>query len=232
MRTSVIVPVLNEEKILRAFLRHLREAAPACEIVVVDGRSDDGSLAIAQELADRAVKSSRGRAVQMNAGAKLAGGDVFWFVHADSVIAPSSLQLIEEALADPKVVGGCFRLRIDSARSIYRVRDAIGNLLVDLTGIALGDRGFFCRREVFLHVGGYPEIAILEDAKFYRNMKRDGRVVQINETILTSSRRYEQLGPATTMLFYALIMLLYVARVPIRVLERMVHAYMKRKITA
>jgi len=83
MRTSVIVPVLNEEKILRAFLRHLREAAPACEIVVVDGRSDDGSLAIAQELADRAVKSSRGRAVQMNAGAKLAGGDVFWFVHAD-----------------------------------------------------------------------------------------------------------------------------------------------------
>ena len=230
MRFSVIVPVLNESRILRQFLQRLRKYASECEIIVVDGKSDDGSLEIAREFADRAIETSRGRALQMNAGAKLATGDAFWFVHADSQIAARSFPAITEALADPTVVGGCFRLRIESTRWIYRFRDAIGNLLVDLTGIALGDRGFFCRRDIFFQAGGYPEISILEDAEFYRLLKRHGRVVQLHEAIGTSPRRYEALSPAITMLFYALIMLLYVARVPIRVLERLVHFYMKRRL--
>jgi rSAM/selenodomain-associated transferase 2 len=230
MRLSVIVPVLNEAAILPGFLQHLRQYAAGCEIIVVDGGSDDDSFAIAEEFADRVLQSVRGRALQMNAGANLATGDALWFVHADSVIAPSSACAIEQALGDPKCVGGCFRLRINSSRWIYRVRDAVGNVLVDLIGIALGDRGFFCRRETFLQVGGYPQIAILEDAEFYRKLKRHGRVVQLREIIRTSSRRYEALGPAPTILFYALIMLLYTARVPIGILERMVRAYMKKRI--
>lgn len=231
-RVSIIVPVLNEAAIIRDFLERMRADAPEAEIIIVDGGSTDGSFEIANKIADRAVQSSRGRAVQMNAGATSASGDVFWFVHADSAIAQSSLASIEKILIDSKVVGGCFRLRIDSLRWIYRIRDALGNLLVDLTGIALGDRGFFCRRETFLEVGGYPEISILEDAEFYRKLRSRGRLVQLHETIQTSPRRYEKLGPATTMLFYALVMLLYLARVPIPALERMVCAYMKRRATA
>ncbi len=230
MRISVIVPVLNEEKLLRPFLRHLREFAPTCEIIVVDGASGDASFEIARELSDRALQSSRGRAVQMNAGARAAVGDVFWFVHADSAITRAAVQEIEKILLDSKTVGGCFRLRIDSPRWSYRVRDVIGNLLVDLTGVALGDRGFFCRRETFVEVGGYPEISILEDAEFYRRLKLRGRVVQLHETIGTSPRRYDALGRVTTMLFYALIMSLYVARVPIRVLEKLVRRYMRRRL--
>jgi rSAM/selenodomain-associated transferase 2 len=231
MRLSLIVPVLNESRILRQFLRHLRERAADCEIIVVDGKSDDASLEIARELADRVIEASRGRAVQMNVGANLASGDVFWFVHADSQIATRSLPAIARALADPSVAGGCFRLRVESPRWIYRVRDAIGNLLVDLTGIALGDRGFFCRRDIFFRIRGYPEISILEDAEFYRALKRHGRVVQLHEVIRTSPRRYEALGSTITMLFYALIMLLYAARVPIRVLERLVRAYMNKRLS-
>lgn len=218
----MIVPVVDESAILEKFLRQARELAEGCEIVVIDGGSNDASFGIARELADRASQSARGRATQMNAGAQLSGGDVFWFVHADSTITPDAIRAILQALADPKVVGGCFRLRIDSPRWIYRVRDALGNFLVDLTGIALGDRGFFCRRESFFRIAGYPEIAILEDAEFYRALKRVGRVVQLREIIRTSPRRYEALGPAGTMLFYAVVMLLYVARIPIPVLERMV----------
>lgn len=229
MRLSVIVPVLNEEGVLRRFLQQLRERAPGVELIVVDGGSTDNSFTIAQELSDKAAESPRGRAAQMNAGAKLATGDVLWFLHADSAISISAAQHIEAVMRNPQLVGGCFRLHIDSPRWIYRIRDAIGNLLVDLTSIALGDRGFFCRRETFFEVGGFPEIAILEDAEFYRKIKRLGLVVQLNETIGTSPRRYEKLGPATTMLFYALIMLLYVARVPMNVLERMVRAYMRRR---
>jgi len=231
MRLSLIVPVLNESRTLRQFLRHLRERAASCEIIVVDGKSDDGSLEIARELADHVIEAPRGRAVQMNAGANLASGDVFWFVHADSQIATRSLSAIARALADPKIAGGCFRLRVESPRWIYRVRDAIGNLLVDLTGIALGDRGFFCRRDIFFWIGGYPEISILEDAEFYRALKRHGGVVQLREVIRTSPRRYEALGSTITMLFYAFVMLLYAARVPIRVLERLVRAYMNKRLS-
>jgi rSAM/selenodomain-associated transferase 2 len=229
MRLSVIVPVLGEEAILWDFLQHLREYVPGCEMIVVDGGSEDSSFAIAQKLSDKAVQSQRGRAAQMNTGAKLANGDVLWFVHADSTVARSSVQAIEEALRDSRCVGGCFRLKIDSPRAIYRIRDAIGNLFVNLTGVALGDRGIFCRRETFVAVGGYPEIAILEDAELYRRLKSKGRVVQLHAIIRTSPRRYEKLGPAVTILFYALIMLLYVTHVPIAALERMVLAYMRHR---
>jgi hypothetical protein len=102
--------------------------------------------------------------------------------------------------------------------------------LVDLTGIALGDRGFFCRRDIFLALGGYPEIPILEDAEFYRKLRQFGRVVQLRETIGSSVRRYEALGAVPTMLFYSLIMVLYVARVPIPILERIVRRFVTRRL--
>jgi rSAM/selenodomain-associated transferase 2 len=228
MGISLIVPVLNEEKTLPQFLRHVRAVVPACEIVVVDGGSGDGSFEIARELADKAIQSSKGRGVQMNAGARLAGGDVFWFVHVDSIVAGSSVRAIEQALANPKTVGGCFRLRIDSPRWIYRVRDAIGNGLVALRGIPLGDRGFFCRRDAFVSINGYPEIPLLEDAEFYLKLKKCGRVRQLHETIRTSARRYEALGPWATVCFYGFIMTLYVLWVPRPLIEKNVRWYVLR----
>lgn len=222
MRISVIVPVLDEATILRKFLVDLRQAAPNCELIVVDGGSVDGSFELARDLSDQALQSARGRALQMNAGAKRASGDVLWFIHADSTIPHSAVDAITHALSDPKIIGGSLRLRIDGAHWIYPVRDSIANLLVDLGGAALGDRGLFCRRGVFFEIGGYPDVPLLEDGEFYRALKRRGRVVQLRETIGTSSRRYKKLGPLRTTLFYALIMLLYLARVPVRMLARLV----------
>jgi rSAM/selenodomain-associated transferase 2 len=229
MAISIIVPALNEAANLRALLPQLRASSPGAQILVVDGGSSDGSQAIALELADSVLQSERGRAVQMNVGGKAARGDVLWFLHADSTVSPLLAAAIENAMADPEIVGGCFRLRLESPKLIYRLRDAIGNMLVDLTGIALGDRGFFCRREVFLALGGYPDIQILEDAEFYRKLKQRGRVMQLRQTIGSSVRRYEALGPFPTMLFYSFIMLLYVAGIPIHMLERMVRGYMTRR---
>ena len=229
MTISIIVPALNEAANLRAVLPQLRAASPKGEMIVVDGGSTDQSPNIAGEWADSVLESEQGRAVQMNVGAKAARGDVLWFVHADSTVSISLPNAIQTALKNPKVVGGCFRLRLESPKLIYRIRDLIGNGLVDLTGIALGDRGFFCRRDVFLALGGYPEIPILEDAEFYRKLRQFGRVVQLRETIGSSVRRYEALGAVPTMLFYSLIMVLYVARVPIYMLDRMVRAYIERR---
>jgi rSAM/selenodomain-associated transferase 2 len=229
MRVSIIVPVLNEAVSMADFLRHLRASAPAAEILVVDGGSIDASASIAQTLADRCLTSLPGRALQMNIGAAQASGDVLWFVHADSTVAPGSSEAMEAALRDDTVVGGCFRLRIISPRWVYRIRDAIGNLMVDLSGIALGDRGLFCRRTTFQQCGGYPQTSLLEDAEFYRRIKNYGRVVQLQVTIGTSARRYEKLGPVTTMLFYAFIMILYAMQVPMHILERMVRGYMRKR---
>jgi rSAM/selenodomain-associated transferase 2 len=222
---SIIVPVLNEAPIIAGFLRHLRQVAPQAEIIVVDGGSTDATADICHHIADCVMTAPRGRAKQMNAGARIATGDVFWFVHADSRIAAGSSKAIEAALLDPRVVGGCFRLEIMPARWVYRVRDAIGNICVEARGVALGDRGIFCRRDVFQSTGGYPETRLLEDAGFYRKLKRCGQVRQLREKIQTSARRYEALGPCRTVCFYGFIMTLYAMRVSLPILEKMVRAY-------
>ena len=201
---SIIVPVLNEAPTIVGFLHHLRELAPEAEIIVVDGGSDDGTRELCRGNVEYVIPAAVGRAKQMNAGAKIASGDVLWFVHADSRIAPDFLAAMAQVLSDERVAGGCFRLKIVPSRWIYRVRDAIGNLCVGAFGVALGDRGFFCRRDVFERIGGYPEIALLEDAEFYRKLKRSGRVRQLREKIQTSARRYEALGPFRTVCFYAI----------------------------
>jgi rSAM/selenodomain-associated transferase 2 len=232
VRVSIIVPVLNEAAIIREFLEHLRAAAPDAEIIVVDGGSEDGTFELCRDLANHAIQSVPGRARQMNAGAQIAHGKILWFLHADSHIAENSLAAIEEALSDPSVVGGCFRLQIVPRRWIYRIRDAVGDLCVNLFHIALGDRGFFCGRENFLAIGGYPNQPLLEDADFYRKLRALGRARQIPLKIQTSARRYEALGPLRTSLFYLLIMTLYLVQTPLSILERMVGRFVSRKARA
>ena len=156
MLISIIVPVLNEAPIIRGLLEQLRLVAPAAEIIVVDGGSSDGTPTLCHEVADHILATHRGRAWQMNAGAKIARGDILWFVHADSRIAPNSATAIENSLNNPLVAGGCFRLQIIPPRWVYRVRDAVGDLCVDLFRIGLGDRGLFCRR--YLQRRGFAQI--------------------------------------------------------------------------
>jgi uncharacterized protein len=229
VRVSIIVPVLNEAAIIREFLAHLNVAAPGAEIIVVDGGSEDGTFELCRNLADHVIESVPGRARQMNAGAQIARGKILWFLHADSRVAENSLAAIADALSNPSVVGGCFRLQIVPTRWIYRTRDAVGDLCVSLFHIALGDRGLFCRREIFVAVGGYPNQSLLEDADFYRKLRALGRVRQISTKIQTSARRYEALGPLRTSLFYLLIMTLYLMHIPMSILERMVAWFASRK---
>ena len=207
---SIIVPVLNESALIRAFLEQLRAVAPSAEIVVVDGGSDDGTPELSAGLADRVLKTSRGRARQMNAGARVARGEVFWFLHADSVIPPNALEEIAKILHEDSNVGGCFRLRLPGREWIYRVSDSLGNVGVQVFGFALGDHGIFCRRRAFWSVGGFPEIPLMEDAEFYRSLRRSGGMRQSRMAIVGNPRRYEQLGPYRTTLYYVVILGLYV----------------------
>jgi rSAM/selenodomain-associated transferase 2 len=208
---SIIVPVLNEAALIRSFLRQLRAKASGAEIIVVDGGSTDDTIARCARLVDRVLSTSRGRARQMNAGAAVARGEVFWFLHADLLIPENALEVISSELSNDLLVGGCFRLRFPRREWVYRLSDSLGNTGVQMFGIALGDHGIFCRREAFLAAGGYRDLPLMEDAEIYRALRRLGRMRQLRPAILASPRRYEELGRWRTTIFYALILACYVA---------------------
>jgi len=216
---SIIVPVFDEAALIGPFLSHLRVRAPDAEIIVVDGASRDGTRSIARPLADVLMSAPRGRASQMNAGAAIATGEVLWFLHADSILPHETVRDIRSALDDPRVAGGCFRLRLPGRQWIYRVSDSIGNLGVQVFGFALGDHGIFCRRTAFEQSGGYPVVPILEDAELYRRLARNGRMRQLSSEIVSSPRSYEKWGPYRTTAIYFCILVLYVLGVPIRFLH-------------
>ena len=120
---SIIVPVWREAALVRPFVAHLRKQAPDAEIIVVDGESDDGTASLCEGFADKILHTSRGRARQMNAGAEKSTGEVLFFLHADSRLPNGAVDLMAHALRDPRLAGGCFRLRFPRPQPIYRISD-------------------------------------------------------------------------------------------------------------
>jgi rSAM/selenodomain-associated transferase 2 len=211
---SIIVPVLNEAASIERFLRCLRERAGDAEIIVADGGSSDGTVDQARNHCDRCLHAPSGRAVQMNAGARAASGEAFWFVHADCEVPAGCLEEISDALRHPEVVGGFFRIRIPNRRFVYRLTDSFAHYAGLLLRMRFGDHGIFCRRTAFEEIGGFPEVPLMEDAEFFRKLRRLGRIAIIPSRLISSPRRYEKIGPWRLTLTYGLIALLYLFRVP------------------
>jgi rSAM/selenodomain-associated transferase 2 len=219
-RISIVVPVLNEAANIQAFLESLRERAAAAEIIVVDGGSSDGTFDLARNYCDQCLRAAPGRAVQMNAGADAASGNVFWFLHADTEVPAECLQQISGALHDPAVVGGFFRIRIPSRHIVYRLTDSFAHYAGLLLGLRFGDHGFFCRRTVFEQIGGFPEVPLMEDAEFFHKLRWRGHLAIISTPLISSPRRYEEIGPWRLTLTYGFIALLYFLCIPIPILTR------------
>jgi rSAM/selenodomain-associated transferase 2 len=217
---SVIVPVLNEAGVVGRSLRLLRERAPGAEILVVDGGSTDETVQLAESSCDRVLEAARGRAAQLNAGARAARGDVFWFLHVDSEVPPDCLDEIARLLADENVAGGFFRIRLPRAGLGYRLTDGFAHYAGLLLGMRCGDHGMFCRREIFERLGGFPDVPLMEDVAFFRKLRRSGCVRFSNKRIVASPRRYEQIGPIRLSLSYGLLALLYLLGVPMASLVR------------
>src|SRR5919205_657472 len=110
MTVSIIVPTWNEAGLIDPFLKHLRERAAEAEIIVVDGGSSDCTAELALMSADQVVQSKPGRAVQMNAAAAVARGEILWFLHVDAEVPRGCLEEIHRIMQDPKAVGGFFRI--------------------------------------------------------------------------------------------------------------------------
>lgn len=208
MRISVIVPVLDEGQLIEAALSELQPLrGRGHEVIVVDGGSSDATLALAQPLADRVVSASRGRALQMNAGAHAATGDALLFLHADTRLPERADALVARALETH--AWGRFDVRIDSARPMLAVVGCMMNLRSRLTGIATGDQGMFVTRRAFEKAGGFPSIALMEDVAFSVTLKRGGAPACLEARVTTSGRRWEQRGVLQTILLMWRLRLLY-----------------------
>jgi rSAM/selenodomain-associated transferase 2 len=214
MKVSIIVPVFNEAQLLRSFLTHLRERAPEAEIIVADGGSSDGTANLAGGFCDKVVTTGPNRAIQMNAGASAADGEILWFVHVDAEIPWSCLEEIERIMDDPNVAGGFFRIRLPQDR-VYRLTDSFAHYAGLLLQMRCGDHGIFCRRTAFLDIGGFPEVPLMEDVEFFRRLRRHGRVIYSRKRILASPRRYETIGRVRLTLAYGLIAMLYFFGIPL-----------------
>ena len=206
-RISVIIPTLDEEASLPRTIRSCREAGP-CEVVVVDGGSRDRTVEIARSQADAVVASPRGRAAQMNEGAAAARGDVLLFLHADSRLPAGSATAVLDALRDPTVVGGAFRLRLTPspcaggyARGMLGITGRMIGARARVTRAFTGDQAIFVRAETFRGFGGYPEIPLMEDVELSRRMRRAGKTSLLPQRVETSGRRWEAWGPLRTVLF-------------------------------
>jgi rSAM/selenodomain-associated transferase 2 len=198
-RLSIVVPVLDEADAMAAHLDALTPLrARRVEVVVVDGGSRDGTVEQAQGQADRVLVAERGRASQMNAGARATRGDILLFLHADTRLPPGADELVREALADGRVWGR-FDVRIEGGRLLGLIA-ALMNLRSRLTGIATGDQAIFVTRAAFAAVGGYPDIPLMEDIVLSRRLKRLSRPACLKARVTTCGRRWERNGAFRTIL--------------------------------
>ena len=192
---SIIVPALNEAHSIARCLNSLsRFRERGCEVVIVDGGSDDKTLEIAEPFADQVLSAPRGRAKQMNAGAALARADTYLFLHADSLLPKDADTQISRELGQTKRVWGRFDLRIDSPHPILSLIALMINLRTRMSGIATGDQAIFVRREAFKAVGGYPDIPLMEDIALSKALRAQSRPISIARKVITSARRWETNG--------------------------------------
>jgi rSAM/selenodomain-associated transferase 2 len=203
---SIIVPVLDEAATLAATL-HPLVGVPDSELIIVDGGSRDGTVDVAGQFTGRVFKGARGRANQMNFGALQARGEILLFLHGDTALPPSALDMIRRTLGDQGIAGGAFRLRIASPCRSLKVIAWGANLRSRYFGLPYGDQALFVRRTVFNAIGGFSPWPLMEDVDLVRRLKRVGRVALLPDTVTTSARRWEREGVLWTTVRNTLLLL-------------------------
>lgn len=209
MHLSIIIPTLNEAGAVVALLADLAPLrAAGSEVIMVDGGSTDGTLQLAAGRVDRVLAPSRGRALQMNAGARAASGDLLWFLHADTRVPPDA----GDALCGAYAGGACwgrFDVRLSGRHPLLRLVEQGMNLRSRLTGIATGDQGIFVTRTAFERTGGFPPLALMEDIAMSVVLRRIGQPACLSLRLVTSSRRWEAGGVVRTILLMWRLRLAY-----------------------
>ncbi|WP_066378527.1 TIGR04283 family arsenosugar biosynthesis glycosyltransferase [Anabaena sp. CA = ATCC 33047] len=205
---SVIIPTLNEAANITAVINTINPRINT-EIIVVDGGSQDETVALAQSLGVKVISSSPGRAVQMNAGATVANGEILLFLHADTRLPMGFDEMIASALQQPQVVAGAFELRIDAALGGLRWVEKGVNWRSRLLQMPYGDQAIFITKSIFEKIGGFPELPIMEDFELIRRLQRIGKITIIPVPVVTSARRWIKKGVFKTTLINQIVIIAY-----------------------
>ena len=201
---SVVIPALNEAGSIHQAIASAR--ADGVEIIVVDGGSDDDTASMALAAGAQVVRTDPGRARQMNKGASVAQGEVLLFLHADTVLPAEYAPAVFHALADRSVAGGAFRYRTDLHSVLMKCAETSVNLRSRYLKLPFGDQAIFARRSAFESLGGFPDLAIAEDLYFVQRLKRLGQIVLLDLSVVTSGRRWQELGVIRTTVINHLIL--------------------------
>jgi rSAM/selenodomain-associated transferase 2 len=196
---SIIIPTLNEQQGIEACLQTLQKLRSQAEIIIADGGSQDDTVFIVKTWVDQVIHTKKGRAKQMNAAAKCATGEILIFLHADTFLPDDALILIEQALSSDKQWGR-FNISLIGASLMLKVIAQMMNWRSYLTGIATGDQAIFVCRALFEKIGGYAEIALMEDIALSRTLKTQGSPVCLKAKVKSSGRRWQQFGFFKTIL--------------------------------
>lgn len=191
---SIILPVLNEAQGIALTLQALAPLRMrGVQVIVVDGGSQDDTVAQARPLADHVLVSPKGRARQMNAGAAWATGASLLFLHADTRLPVYADEQVASAIrAD--ALWGRFDVAINGASPMLRVVAILMNLRSRHTGIATGDQGIFVRADSFAYIGGFPDQPLMEDIEISKRLKHLAPPACLRARVVTSGRRWETHG--------------------------------------
>jgi rSAM/selenodomain-associated transferase 2 len=206
MKISVIIPALNEARYILSCLGSVKNQLGEFELIVVDGGSVDETVEAAEPHAG-VIRSKRGRAIQMNLGARYSSGEILLFLHADSHLPSGAFPLLERVLADPRIVGGTFRLRFNSDKFLLRLIAFFSRF--KFRYFHYGDQGIFVRRSVFEQLHGFAEIPFMEDVDFLQRLRGTGLVALLEQPITTSARRFLERGIIRQQLMNIILVIFY-----------------------
>lgn len=196
---SIVIPVLNEELIIGDALKRLQCMSGEYEIIVVDGGSSDGTAEVANSYV-KTISSTKGRGIQMNTGAREAIGDVLLFLHADTIVKQDAIDEISRVMSEQNVVGGTFKRKYDVCHPLLKLAAFYTYTNFYLFGIIAGDQGIFVRKDIFNKIGGFPEIQLMEEVQFTKNLKKCGKIAFLNSEAIVSARRFMKKGIVRTYL--------------------------------
>lgn len=218
---SIIIPAYNEAENIGEVLECL-PCNNRSEIIVVDGQSHDRTVEFARKHHVKVISSVKNRAMQMNAGARAAKGDILLFLHADCLLEDGALTAITDHINNG-YIGGCLTQKIRANNILYRIIEISGNIRARVFKVFYGDQAIFAQRDIFFKLGGFDNIPIFEDILFSRKMRRDGRTKALHKKVFTSPRRWEKEGIVKTTLVYWLLSLGYIFNLPYGGLKRIYH---------
>ena len=194
---TFVIPVLNEAGNIGPLLHRLKASYPTSECVVVDGGSTDGTVVEARREQATVHCSVSGRAVQMNAGARLATKPYLFFLHADTLPSISDTQLQAHLRTQPQ--WGFFEVQLSGSPWLLRVVERAMNMRSRLSRVATGDQMIFVRRELFEKTGGYKPIPLMEDVEYCKRLRHIAAPMVVSHAVETSSRRWERQGVVSTV---------------------------------